>query len=352
MFSIIGAGPSGNYLAYLLSKNNHDVQVFEEHKEIGHPVQCTGIVTSELEEFIPLDKSFLVNKINHARIYSPQGNSVLITFKKPDLIVDRKKFDQYLAGLAQARGAVYHLGSKYESNGDKQVKINGINIKTDKIIGADGPLSRVAKNNGLWCDRKFVTGHQFTLKVPCEKDLVEFWLGIGMFGWLVPENESTARVGVVAYNNPTSHIKKLLSQRAPKAKIISQESGLIPIYNPKQVLQSGNVSLVGDAATQVKATSFGGIVHGLKAAKLLAQDYNNYPKLCKKYLNRDLYLSLLIRKTLDKFSPEDYNELINLFSTTKVKRILETKSRDYPTKFILDLILAQPKVLKFLPKLI
>lgn len=352
MFSIIGAGPSGNYLAYLLSKQNLDVQIFEEHKEIGHPVQCTGIITHELEEFIPLSKSFLINKINQSRIYSPNGNSILIKFQKSNLIVDRKKFDQYLADLAQSHGAVYHLGAKYESNDDNKIKVNGINIKTDKIIGADGPFSRVAKNNNLWCNRRFVTGHQYTLKVPCDKNLIEFWLGIGMFGWLVPIDESTARVGVVSYSNPTGHIKKLLSQRFPKSKILSQESGLIPVFNPKQILQKNNISLIGDAATQVKATSFGGIVHGLKAAQLLAQDYNNYPKLCKKYLNRDLYLSLLIRKTLDKFSPEDYNELIELFSTSKVKKIFETKSRDYPTKFILDLILAQPRVLKFLPKLI
>jgi len=46
--SIIGAGPAGNYLAYLLAKNSFDVCVFEEHKTVGLPVQCTGITTSYL----------------------------------------------------------------------------------------------------------------------------------------------------------------------------------------------------------------------------------------------------------------------------------------------------------------
>ena len=352
MISIIGAGPTGNYLAYLLSKRNQEVQVFEEHSEIGNPVKCTGIITHELEEFIKLDKSFFINKINQAKIYSPNGNSILINFKKPDFVVDRKNFDQYLANMAKSKGATYHLNSRYESNDDKQVIINRIRIKSDKIIGADGPFSRVAKNNNLWCNRKFVTGHQFTLKTKCEKDLVEFWLGTNMFGWLVPENETTARVGVVTYKNPTLHLDKLIQKRCPNAKIISQQSGLIPIYNPQQVLRNGNVSIVGDAATQVKATSFGGIIHGLKAAKFLSEDYNNYPKLCKKYINPDLYISLLIRKALDKFSSEEYDDFITLFYNTKVKNVLEFKSRDYPTKFILDLILAQPKFLKFLPKLI
>ena len=151
------------------------------------------------DNFRPLGEwaLFLINKINQAKIYSPNGNSILINFKKPDFVVDRKNFDQYLANMAKSKGATYHLNSRYESNDDKQVIVNGIRIKSDKIIGADGPFSRVAKNNNLWCNRKFVTGHQFTLKTNCEKDLVEFWLGINMFGWLVPENETTARVGVV-----------------------------------------------------------------------------------------------------------------------------------------------------------
>ena len=80
MISIIGAGPSGNYLAYLLAKKNEDVHIYEDHKEIGVPIQCTGIITPELETIIPIKKSFLTNKINQARIYSPNGSSLHVNF--------------------------------------------------------------------------------------------------------------------------------------------------------------------------------------------------------------------------------------------------------------------------------
>ena len=49
MISIIGAGPSGSHLACLLSKHD-DVNVYEEHSEIGKPVQCTGLVTSSIKD--------------------------------------------------------------------------------------------------------------------------------------------------------------------------------------------------------------------------------------------------------------------------------------------------------------
>src|SRR3989344_6678185 len=119
MISIIGAGPSGNYLAYLLAKKNHTVHVFEDHKVIGSPIQCTGIITPELEKIIPIHKSFLTNTINQAKIYSPNGNSLHIHFAKEDIIVNRTKFDSHLAELAQKAGAYYHLGKRFHENQGK-----------------------------------------------------------------------------------------------------------------------------------------------------------------------------------------------------------------------------------------
>ena len=45
MITIVGAGPAGSYLAYLLAKQGEKVIVLEEHSAVGSPVQCTGIVT-------------------------------------------------------------------------------------------------------------------------------------------------------------------------------------------------------------------------------------------------------------------------------------------------------------------
>jgi len=352
MISIIGAGPSGNYLAYLLAKQNQDVHVYEDHQVIGAPIQCTGIITPELEKIIPIKKSFLTNTINQAKIYSPNGSSIHIKFAKEDVIVNRTKFDFHLAEMAQKAGAQYHLGKRFQDNDGRKMKIGDDIIETDVLIGADGPFSRVAKSNDMWCDRKFVTGNQVTVEVACEPKLVEFWLGIGLFGWLVPENEGVARVGIVSYDQPDVYLKKLMDARCPNAKVLSKEPGAIPIYNPKQLLQKDNVYLIGDAATQVKATSYGGIVHGMKAAQVLARDMKHYQKNCRKEVGRDLYLSLLIRRVMDRFSPEEYNDLVAMFSQEKLKHVLETKSRDYPTKFILDLLVADPRLLKFGKKIL
>ena len=111
--SIIGAGPSGCYTAYLLAKQGHEVNVFEEHSEIGEPVQCTGIVTSTIKDIIDVPEDCIINKVKKARIYSPNGNYVGVNFKKDNLILDRKRFDNHIADKAIKAGAKVFLNNKF-----------------------------------------------------------------------------------------------------------------------------------------------------------------------------------------------------------------------------------------------
>ena len=46
---VIGGGPIGCYTAYLLAKEGHSVEIYENHKKIGAPIQCTGILTSSFD---------------------------------------------------------------------------------------------------------------------------------------------------------------------------------------------------------------------------------------------------------------------------------------------------------------
>jgi len=351
MITIIGAGPVGNYLAYQLAKQGKEVRVIEEHKEVGKPVQCTGIVTSEFAKIIKLDESFVVNKVSRAKIFSPNKNFIEVKLKNKNLILDRTKLDFFLHNLAKNEGVEYILGKRFNGNEGKKLKIGDEVLETDYLIGADGPMSTVARSNGLYDDRKFVVGSQVRVNGEFEKDLVEFYLGVGSFGWVVPESEKIARIGVVAYKNPQEHLQKLLDL-TKQDDIIDRQGGFIPLYNPKQVLQKDNILLVGDAATQVKGTTFGGLVPGLMASEVLAKDIDNYGKNVKKKLNKDLYLNLMIRKVMDRFTEKDYNDLLKMFMKDRVKKVIEETDRDFPSKFLLKLLMKEPRLLKFSKKLL
>ena len=92
MIGIIGAGPIGNYLASLLAQKGFSVTVFEDHKKIGVPIQCTGITTVYLQDIMKISKEFMVNTIHRTKVYAPNMDSVEIPLRK-NFIFDVRDVD-------------------------------------------------------------------------------------------------------------------------------------------------------------------------------------------------------------------------------------------------------------------
>ncbi|MAG08356.1 hypothetical protein CMO89_02700 [Candidatus Woesearchaeota archaeon] len=352
--AIIGGGPAGSYAAYLLARRGHKVKVFEEHDIIGKPVQCTGLFTGSVENILPMRKEFVVNRIKRAKVMAGD-KEIEFRLRRDNIIVDRERFDKFLADKAMKEGVEFFFGSKFSGCKAKdkiRFKANGKEYETDFLVGADGAFSNVSKVMNKE-KVKYVTGLQARVNLEHDKELIEFYLDTGMFGWLVPESGETARIGVIAYDNINEHFRALL-KRFERIKVIEYQSGLVPVYDPGINSQKGNVFLVGDAATHVKATSFGGVIYGLMGAEELCRavsENKDYNRLWRKRFGRELWLSLFSRKILDKFSLKDYEDLIELLNKGKAKELLENHDRDFPSKFLFKLALREPRLLLFLRKL-
>ncbi len=357
--SIIGAGPIGCYTGYLLAKHGHNVNIYEEHSKIGHPVQCTGIITKSIERILPLHPSFTINKIKKAEIISPNNKS--LTLNSTDIIIDRTKFDQFLAKKAKAAGAKIHTSHLFLDYSKKTIKIKHKNKKitktTDILIGADGPNSKVRK---LITKRtpKFYVGKQALVKGKFNKDTYKVFFGKqfpNFFGWIVPESKNKSRIGLITQKNTSFHFKNFLERlKIKNSQIISYQAGLIPIHNPKSKIHKRNIFLVGDAALQIKATTGGGIVPGLQSAQILAKcitKNKNYTKELKK-INKKLSLHLKLHKIRKKFTDKDYNHLIALMSKPKNQEILSKYTRDNVNKLILKLLINEPRLLLYAYKLL
>lgn len=347
MISVIGAGPAGSYLAYLLAKKGWKVNVYEEHNQIGLPVQCTGIVTDSLRKFIPIRKKFLINKLNKVKVFSA-NEKLDIDIKKSNLVICRKEFDRYLADKAMDAGAKYFLGWKFIGFDGKNIKFNKGVKKTDVLIGADGVHSKVSKLLG----NKFqlVTGVQARVNAKVDKDVFETYFDREYFGFIVPESPNIARVGIMGFKNIDLNFKKFLREKIGKCKIREYQSGVVPLYNSSVKVNKRNIYLLGDAAGQVKATTFGGIVQGLEAARVLANclyHKKNY-NFGLRRLNKELKYGLKIRKKLNKFSSLDYDNLLKLVNQDKIKKILGEFDRDNPSKILLKLVLKEPRFLRYL----
>ena len=349
MISVIGAGPAGSFYSSKAAQKGEDVHLFEEHKIIGLPVACTGILTDSVKSFVKIPKDLEVAKIERFKIVAPNGKSIYIDLKKVNMVLDRAKFDQYLFEKAKDAGAKIHLGERflgYKKEGKEYLlKTSKGRYATDMIVGCDGPKSQVARSAGIYGNRKFIWGWQARCRFPkLEEGTTEIRLDLGEFSWIVPENSKIARVGVLGIKNQKllSDYKRLLGA----SKIIEDQSGIIPLYNPKQKLRKDDVFLLGDAATQVKATTYGGIIYGLICGGYLAEDKETYVKRFNEKLGKDLWISLKMREFMNAMKEEQANELIEIFQKQNNARILSDHDRDFPSKFIVQLLMKEAKLWK------
>lgn len=362
--AIIGAGPAGNFSAYLLAKSGHQVYVFEKDKEIGKPIQCSGILSDYFLNFLKPEKDFLLNEIERTRIYSPNGKYVDAKIKK-NYVVCRYKFDNYLANLAKKENAKYfleHSFKRYEikrENGKEKLILffnyNGKEtiFESDILIGADGPLSEVGKQSGLIKERLNFIGTQVQAYMKND-NVVEFYPYIGCYAWIIPVSNKVVRIGVVSYKNSVQLFKEFVKNKIKdyEKKIIEYQSGIIPVFNPKVRLETEDkkVFLLGDASTLVKATTGGGINQALKSAIILAECINkkkSFEKEVKKKMFLELKLHLIAHKIMQRFSYDNWNELIDDFSDKKMKKILYDESRDRLLKMLFYIILRKPKLIRF-----
>ena len=359
MITIIGAGPAGSYLAYLLAKEGKEVTLIEEHEKIGSPVQCTGIVTGSIEKFVKLPNEVIANRCNKVIVVSKNNRIIANT---DEIVMWRDKFDEFLADMAKDEGAGVLTNHQFiDFNGKHSIKIKDKannktkEIITDCIIGADGPSSAVGKAAGLEPIKKFYIGMQAKIKLKTDINAFETYFSNSdfpqFFGWVVPETEDTARLGLGAFENAKDCFYKFLEKRTGSKEILCWESGIFPLYDPGKIIQKDNAYLIGDAAAQVKATTGGGIIPSLKAAEILCdciinkKNYNNEFK--KRKAGKELLLHLKIRNMLNKFSDKDYDYLLGLMSQGRIKKTLKKYDRDQPIPLVLSLLLKEPRFLKF-----
>jgi flavin-dependent dehydrogenase len=108
---------------------------------------------------------------------------------------------------------------------------------------------------------------------------------------------------------------------------------------------AGRVFLVGDAAGQVKVSTVGGIVTGLRGALGVTEAILNGGESRElRSLRRELDLHLLIRRTIHQFKQADYSRLVDLMNTS-TRRSLSQYTRDEAARVLWHITLSQPRLL-------
>jgi len=361
---IIGASIAGNYLTFLLSKSNLKIAVLEDHKEIGIPFQCAGIVSQKLSKLIELPKEIVLNRVNTAKIVSPSGNFINLSGNERPYIIDRIKLDRlFYNKVKDDPNITYYLGERYKSfeyridDGKRYlfIETSKRRIIAKMLVGCDGPLSLVGKQ--LKVKNDVIYASQIRIKANFYDQEAAMYFNPQwkqLFGWIVPEGNGIYRIGIASAKNINKCFKCFLNEVSVKINNkIDQQGGIIP-YGIMNKLAFDNILLLGDAAGQVKATTGGGIIMLLTAAKYASNCVNlcikngnfskryikkNYEKPCSQTIGRELKLHFIIRLILENFRNKDFEIFFKIIKENKIEHLVSFYGdMDFPKALVIKLL--------------
>jgi digeranylgeranylglycerophospholipid reductase len=360
---IIGGSIAGNYLAYLLSNSNLTILVIEEHTEIGLPFQCAGIISKKLTQLIKVPREIILNRVKIAKLVGPSGRSIELSGDEEPYIIDRIALDRFFYEKTKDNPNItYNLGEKFKRfEYFKEKSSNLVQIETTKgnytskiLVGCDGPLSSVGDQVGVRNNNIF--GTQIRIEGNWDENTAFMYFDPRWkesFGWIVPEGDKTYRIGMGASRRISENFKTYMEiLKVDEKKKISQQGGLIPIGKMNKCAFD-NILLVGDSAGQVKATTGGGVVMLLNAAKIAAlcivqcvqlDDFSKkvikkyYEKPCKRIIGKQLTINYLIRLVLQNLDKTDFDDFFNIIKDTKIGEIISLYGdMDFPLSLVLKL---------------
>ncbi|OGS49235.1 MAG: hypothetical protein A3K68_05955 [Euryarchaeota archaeon RBG_16_68_13] len=379
---VVGAGPAGGLVSQRLARAGHRVALVEEHREIGEPVQCGGLVTPRVFDYVSC-KETIIGSVRGADIYSPKGRHLRIDGRETKaVVVDRARFDRAIVADAARAGTDLLLGT--QARGAARVD-GGVELLVDRdgephrirsklLIGCDGVRSGVPKWFGILRPRKILPGFEVDLVgVRGDPDFVQLFVGNefapGFFGWIIPSGD-TARVGLcVGQGNAYAYLQKMLEQPHVKeyvrgAQPILYIAGGIPLGFPKRS-HADRVLVVGDAACQAKATSGGGIFTSLLCADLAAKTANEalevgdfsakrlrqYHRAWTKSIGKELRKDLAIHESFAKLTDAQFEELFDILDNPAILDLIERKGDiDFPSRVGWALLKEEPRILKYTTK--
>ena len=372
---VVGAGPAGSAAAKGVAQAGFRVLLLEEHRQIGVPLHCSGLVTQRTLDEAGVGEDIVLNRVVGAHIFAPSGRQLTLgDGTTRALVIDRVGLDRALVDKAQEQGVQLMTNAKVvavERNGHGatvRVERNGasMSLSARLVIGADGAHSRVARTLGMegYVERVVGLGAEGTLR-GADSEHVQVFVGKsiapGWFAWTIPLGGDRVRLGVgtsagIRPADCLEHLFKTHADRLAGWSPTRWTGGTIPIWSRREIVQDG-VMLVGDAAGQVKPTSGGGIYPSLVSARLAAgvacdalargdlsrRALGAYPRAWRKIFGREFRRGEDLRRVYTSLDDRDFDRLLQIFGN---KRLLKMVNRygdiDYPGGLFRRLIRLTP----------
>jgi digeranylgeranylglycerophospholipid reductase len=287
---VIGSGPAGSSAAEHCALGGAETLVIERRPTVGVPVRCGEFMPDDEEiqtifpdavdvpalfDFPPYLRSISTDIM---RIYSPRMRAYDVPFHGWTTYRDR--FDQFLASKAEKAGATLLTGVRCTKvSGNQAITDQGV-IEAKVVIGADGPLSIVAKSLKLERPPDLCPAISTIAKGSFEPVPIMYFGSIapGGYAWIIPKNKD-ANVGL-GYSKLFTD-KRLHDFWGPFKNMLGHETGhlngkMIPMSGPISRTVASNALVVGDAAGQVMPVNGGGIPIAMMCGRIAGEAAANH----------------------------------------------------------------------------
>ena len=292
---VVGAGPAGSVAAWHAKQAapELDVVLLERDPAVGAPVRCAeGVGDAGLREFVNPDRAdWTSRRITSVIFQAPDDTEVVLADCGLGWILDRTRFDAYLAAQAAATGAEVLVGAEATAmtrNGDGRWHVRVVERGTETVyqarvvIGADGVETMVGRWAGLDTrvpSRDMESCAQYVLQgIDFDPDAIYLQfsdaIAPGGYAWIFPKAVGVANVGLglVALKtdgrNARQYLDAWIARRFPNGARTGYTVGGVIVHTTIKQTYADGVMIAGDAAHMINPLSGGGINNAMKGGRL------------------------------------------------------------------------------------
>lgn len=281
---IAGAGLAGLVAACELAQGGWRLLVVDARPAVDSRVHTTGIFVRRTFEDFALPPDCMGPAIRRVVLHSPAGRRAELRSAVDEFrVADMPALYRRLLAQAQHAGVEYQPATRYVASraveGGSTVELDSrseaTHVRARLIIGADGAMSRVARDLGLDENREWIVGVEDVLEGslhPGEPELhciVDPQLAPGYIAWLADDGESV-HVGVGGRPDrfqPAAALACLYARLLADPRFVGlrglrraeRRGGRIPVNGLLGRIGCARGVLIGDAAGAVSPLTAGGL---------------------------------------------------------------------------------------------
>ncbi len=259
--AIVGAGFAGLLAAKVLLTLGFKVVLFEEHKKVGYPEHCTGLVSGKVIRLIGTEAlNSIINKYSEINICY-LNECLKLGIKEGLYKLDRVRLERELLETVRKLGGTIYFNTKVLNIDHRKGEIYTKDFvkRYDAILLSEGFWGKLRRKLGIGLPENYrpLIGVNFEVEGSYEEKEPKVIFGTKMapdfFVWFVPLKRSRYLIG--AASRYGARFKKLVNNK----KVLKVYGGPVITGPPAKKIRAGNVIVIGDSAGLNKPLTGGGL---------------------------------------------------------------------------------------------